>query len=112
MNIPVIYGSVRRARKGIHGARIVVRMLEDRGHEVSLIDPLEYPLPLLDRMYKEYDPGDAPGNSWTRSSGTPRRWPRSETKRACLTPELRASGDRVSGGQWSRRPGSQRPAGR
>jgi NAD(P)H-dependent FMN reductase len=60
MNIPVIYGSVRRHRKGIHGARFVVRMLEGRGHEAPLIDPVEYPLPLLDLMYKEYEKGDAP----------------------------------------------------
>jgi NAD(P)H-dependent FMN reductase len=60
MNIPVIYGSVRRERRGIHGARFVVSMLKDRGHEVPLIDPLEYPLPLLDLMYKEYDQGEAP----------------------------------------------------
>jgi NAD(P)H-dependent FMN reductase len=31
-----------------------------RGHEVALIDPLEYRLPLLDRMYKEYPKGEAP----------------------------------------------------
>jgi NAD(P)H-dependent FMN reductase len=35
-------------------------MLEGRGHEVPFIDPLEYPLPLLDLMYKEYDRGEAP----------------------------------------------------
>jgi NAD(P)H-dependent FMN reductase len=27
---------------------------------VTLVDPLEYPLPLLDRMYKEYPKGEAP----------------------------------------------------
>jgi NAD(P)H-dependent FMN reductase len=60
MNIPVIYGSVRRERKGIHGARFVARMLRGRGHEAPLIDPLEHPLPLLDLMYKEYESGGAP----------------------------------------------------
>jgi NAD(P)H-dependent FMN reductase len=60
MKIPVIYGSVRRERKGIHGARFVVRMLEARGHEAPLIDPLEYPLPLLDLMYKEFEKDAAP----------------------------------------------------
>jgi NAD(P)H-dependent FMN reductase len=60
MKIPVIYGSVRRHRQGIRGARFVVRALERRGHEAPLIDPLEYPLPLLDLMYKEYEKGDAP----------------------------------------------------
>jgi NAD(P)H-dependent FMN reductase len=51
---------VRRHRQGIRGARFVVRMLEGRGHEAPLIDPLDYPLPLLDLMYKEYEKGDAP----------------------------------------------------
>ncbi len=56
----VIYGSVRRARRGIGVARFVVRQLEQRGHAVTLIDPLEYELPMLDLMYKEYDAGKAP----------------------------------------------------
>jgi len=60
MKIPVIYGSVRRERRGIRGARFVVRALEGRGHEAPLIDPLEFPLPFLDRTYEEYDKGDAP----------------------------------------------------
>ena len=60
MFIPVIYGSVRSHRQGIRGARFVVRAIEQRGHEASLVDPLEYPLPLLDKMYKEYDLGEAP----------------------------------------------------
>lgn len=60
MKIAVIYGSVRRERKGIRGARFIVRMLERREHEVSFIDPVEFPLPLLDRMYKEYEAGRAP----------------------------------------------------
>ena len=56
----VIYGSVRSGRRGIGVARFVARKLEERGHEVTLIDPLEHELPMLDRMYKEYDPGEAP----------------------------------------------------
>jgi NAD(P)H-dependent FMN reductase len=38
----------------------VVRRLEARGHGVTLLDPLELGLPLLDRMYKEYPKGTAP----------------------------------------------------
>ena len=34
--------------------------LQRRGCEPVLIDPLEYRLPLLDRMYKEYERGTAP----------------------------------------------------
>lgn len=60
LNIVVIYGSVRSQRKGIKAARFIVKQCEGRGHDVSLIDPLKYPLPLLDKMYKEYKPDKAP----------------------------------------------------
>ena len=60
LDTAVIYGSVRTARQGIKAARFIVRQLEARGHAVSLVDPLQYSLPLLDRMYKEFEPGTAP----------------------------------------------------
>lgn len=60
LKLVVFYGSVRSARQGIKAARFIVQQCEERGHEVVLIDPLEYPLPLLDKMYKEYDAKDAP----------------------------------------------------
>ena len=60
MNTAVIYGSVRRDRQGIKAARFLVRKLEERGHEVALVDPLEYPHPLLDLRYREYEDGTAP----------------------------------------------------
>lgn len=60
LNIPVILGSVRRERIGIRVARFVVAALKDRGHNVTLVDPVKHPLPLLDRMYKEYAAGQAP----------------------------------------------------
>ena len=56
----VLYGSVRSSRQGIKAARFIVSKLEARGHEVELVDPLERQLPLLDRMYKEFEEGDAP----------------------------------------------------
>src|SRR5262249_1810741 len=56
----VIYGSVRRDRQGIRAARFVVDSCRARGHGTTLIDPLEEGLPLLDRVYKEYPPGQAP----------------------------------------------------
>lgn len=56
----VLYGSVRRDRKGIGVARFLVDQLRARGHEVDLVDVKERPLPLLDRMHKEYDEGEAP----------------------------------------------------
>ncbi len=60
MHFIVIYGSVRRARVGIRGARFIEQQLKKRGHDTTLIDPQEYKLPLLDNMYKEYEAGSAP----------------------------------------------------
>jgi len=60
LNIAIIYGSVRSDRQGIKAAKFIVKKLEERGHEATLIDPLEYNLPFLDKMYKEYDEGKAP----------------------------------------------------
>ncbi|KMO32393.1 NADPH-dependent FMN reductase [Methylobacterium variabile] len=58
--IPVVLGSVRQGRNGLRAARYLVRCLEARGHEAPLVDPAELGLPLLSRMYKEYQPGEAP----------------------------------------------------
>ena len=60
LRLLVVYGSVRSERQGIRAARFVVNECRARGHEVSLVDPLDYPLPLLDKMYKEYPKGGAP----------------------------------------------------
>jgi NAD(P)H-dependent FMN reductase len=60
LNLAVIYGSVRSHRQGVRAARFIVNECRARAHEVSLIDPVEHPLPLLDRMYKEYEPQQAP----------------------------------------------------
>jgi hypothetical protein len=61
MHISIIYGSVRSERKGIIAARYLEKKLKERNIKVSLVDPLVYKLPLLDLMYKEYEPGSAPG---------------------------------------------------
>lgn len=60
LNLVVIHGSVRTDRAGIRAARFVVRGFTARGHTVTLVDPLDLRLPLLDRMYKEYEKGTAP----------------------------------------------------
>ncbi|MCL6741903.1 NAD(P)H-dependent oxidoreductase [Sphingomonas sp. RB56-2] len=60
LNIAVLLGSVRRDRVGTRAAKLVIRELEMRGHQVQPVDPLELQLPLLDRMYKEHPKGDAP----------------------------------------------------
>ena len=59
LKLPVLFGSVRTERQGITLARHVAEALRKRGHDAPLIDPMEYRLPLLDRMYKEYKT-DAP----------------------------------------------------
>lgn len=56
----VILGTVRSDRIGIKPATYLHEQCQKRGHESTLIDPLEYPLPLLDKMYKEYEQGQAP----------------------------------------------------
>lgn len=60
MHFAVVYGSVRSARQGIRAVRWIAGALRARGHEVDVVDPMESPLPMLDRMYKEYDEGEAP----------------------------------------------------
>lgn len=59
--IAVLYGSVREQRQGIKAARFMVRQLEKRGYNVTLVDPKETPLPLLDKRRFEFE-GEAPGN--------------------------------------------------
>ncbi len=51
--IVVIVGSVRSERHGIRVAKWVVSKLKNKGHYVSIVDPLDLNLPLLDKMYKE-----------------------------------------------------------
>ncbi len=60
MKIAVVYGSVREARQGIKLAKFVVRKLEEKKHEVTFVDPLKYPLPLLNKRYFEFPEGKAP----------------------------------------------------
>jgi len=45
---------------GIRLAEFVVERLRRRGDAVELIDAKTVNLPMLDRMYKEYPPGEAP----------------------------------------------------
>jgi NAD(P)H-dependent FMN reductase len=60
MEISIVYGSVRSARKGILAARYLVKSLQERDAVIHFVDALEYKLPLLDKMYKEYEEGTAP----------------------------------------------------
>jgi NAD(P)H-dependent FMN reductase len=60
LKVVVFYGSVRSDRQGIKAARFLIKKCRERAYGVALIDPLEYRLPLLDKMYKEYPSGRAP----------------------------------------------------
>jgi NAD(P)H-dependent FMN reductase len=60
LKMVVLVGSVRSDRQGIKAATYVERSLKARGHDVTLVDPAVVKLPLLDRMYKEYEKGKAP----------------------------------------------------
>lgn len=60
MKFAVLYGSYRTERKGIRAARFIVQQLEERGHDVSMLDAEHLDLPMLDRMHKEFEPGTAP----------------------------------------------------
>ena len=60
MKIAVLYGSNRSARQGIKAARFILGKLRERGFEASFLDSVEYPLPFLDKMHKEFAPGNAP----------------------------------------------------
>ena len=62
LKVAVIYGSVRTDRQGIKAARYLNNKLNERGYQVDLIDPFKYRLPLLDKMYKEFETGNAPEN--------------------------------------------------
>ena len=59
--ISLLYGSVRDDRQGIKAAKYLEKKLKERGMDVRFIDPLEYKLPFLDKMYKEFPRGTAPG---------------------------------------------------
>ena len=60
LKMVIFVGSVRSDRQGIKAARYVRRTLAARGHDVTIVDPMELKLPLLDRMHKEYERGKAP----------------------------------------------------
>lgn len=60
LRVPVLYGSCRTDRRGIKAARYVITEIRNFGCEPILVDAMEYALPMLDTMYKEYDAGKAP----------------------------------------------------
>ncbi len=60
LSVAMVYGSVRSERQGIRAVRFLEHRLAQRGIHTTVVDPLEYRLPLLDKMFKEYSPGEAP----------------------------------------------------
>ena len=60
LDVLVIYGSTRHHRQGIKAARFIINECIARGHTATLVDPMELQLPLLDKMFKEFEPGQAP----------------------------------------------------
>jgi len=60
LNILVLYGSYRTDRRGIRLAHYILDGLRQRGDDAALIDAKSVGLPMLDRMYKEYEKGSAP----------------------------------------------------
>ncbi len=62
LNIPIIYGSVRSGRQGIKAVKFLENKITQCGWTPVVVDPKEYQLPLLDKMYKEYEKGTAPEN--------------------------------------------------
>ena len=60
LHTAILYGSVREARAGIRVVRYLTAALRRRGHTTAVVDAAEQRLPLLDRMYEEYEHGSAP----------------------------------------------------
>lgn len=58
--ILIFYGSYRSDRQGIRLAEWLVEAFAGRGAAAELIDAKAIDLPMLDRMYKEHPPGEAP----------------------------------------------------
>jgi len=61
LKVVVVLGTVRPHRLGDRVGKFVSAALKERGHEVTLFDPVEKKLPLLDVAFHHYpDPKQAP----------------------------------------------------
>ncbi|QSE96434.1 NADPH-dependent FMN reductase [Fulvivirga lutea] len=60
--VSILYGSVREKRLGIRAVKFIDNLLQERGHLTHILDPMEIELPLLNKMYKEYEAGSAPAS--------------------------------------------------
>ena len=60
LTISIIYSSVRTDRQGIKAAKFFEKKCREHGFNVNFIDPKIFNLPLLDKMFKEYEKETAP----------------------------------------------------
>jgi len=60
LSILVLYGSYREGRLGIRLADYIVKGLGEAGHDAELVDAKAVGLPMLDKRFSDYAPGEAP----------------------------------------------------
>eukprot|EP01126_Amoeba_proteus_P045658 TRINITY_DN5127_c0_g2_i3.p1 TRINITY_DN5127_c0_g2~~TRINITY_DN5127_c0_g2_i3.p1 ORF type:complete len:181 (+),score=13.22 TRINITY_DN5127_c0_g2_i3:223-765(+) len=60
LKIVVFYGSSRPGRLCDRVGKYVVNQLQERGHQVDIVDPIELKLPVLEKPHFFYAPGTAP----------------------------------------------------
>lgn len=60
LSILVLYGSYREGRMGIRLADYLVAGLGGLGHRAELVDAKAVALPMLDKRFSDYAPGQAP----------------------------------------------------
>lgn len=65
LTVSILYGSVREGRLGIRAVKFIDKLLNDRGHKIHILDPKQLELPFLNKMFKEYETGQAPKNMQT-----------------------------------------------
>jgi NAD(P)H-dependent FMN reductase len=56
----LVFGSYRRDANGMRVVRFLEKQLQQRPQQVTTVLAKEWDLPMLDRMYKEYEAGQAP----------------------------------------------------
>lgn len=60
--IAIIYGSTRENRYGIRLSYLISNLLNKRGNDTTIVDPMDYNLPTLNKRYADYKNGSAPKN--------------------------------------------------
>jgi NAD(P)H-dependent FMN reductase len=62
MKLLILFGSYRRDSNGLRILPYLKQSAEKQGFEVEIANARELDLPMLDRMYREYEKGTAPAN--------------------------------------------------